>query len=136
MTEKYQPLDHRLFGCLKTKSRSFMNFRTASGLLDLFDPDKREFRGELPEPNPVDKKEATAILDMEWNDIDETQIKEAWYESIFKYFPSLEEEDEEELPELSEEIYNEKQEEMNKMFSGIVGQDNSQKHAYLKDFHM
>ena len=113
-----------------------MNFRTASGLLDLFDPDKREFRGELPEPNPVDKKEATAILDMEWNDIDETQIKEAWYESIFKYFPSLEEEDEEELPELSEEIYNEKQEEMNKMFSGIVGQDNSQKHAYLKDFHM
>ena len=43
--------------------------------------------GQLP--RAITKREATAIIEYAWNELNEYQITDAWYEAIERYLPTV-----------------------------------------------
>lgn len=65
-TDKYQPLDYRFCGALKSEGRSYLNHKISDEILELFDMEKNEFKGLPKICTSIDKKESAVLLEQLW----------------------------------------------------------------------
>lgn len=63
MTEVHQPLDIKLFGIMKAKSRAFLTSRIAEDVMSKFDQDIGDFIQPIEPSRAITKREATVIIE-------------------------------------------------------------------------
>lgn len=88
-TDIMQPLDHRIFGVMKAKQRSYLEKRLTEILLSDFDFISCSFRSEIEKPDQISKKEAASLFHLIFDEVTELNILEAFDETIKQYFPIL-----------------------------------------------
>lgn len=93
LTAKYQPLDLKLNGNIKSQQKKFMNCKATKEIMDFFDVHKGQFDGEIPLLNNISKQEAAEVLSIIRDHINPSNIIEAFDQSICSYFDDINEDD-------------------------------------------
>ena len=67
-----------------------MNEEAIDEIMNLFDSQKGQFEGQIPIIDAISKKEAAAVLYCIWENISESDIIDAFEDSIVQYFNDIE----------------------------------------------
>jgi len=81
-TDQFQPLDCRIFGQLKTHARSYFNAKVSDYIMNHIEEIEATEEGQIPrlsaEFPETSYKETSALLDILWENLNTSQIIDAW----------------------------------------------------------